>query len=679
MSPLVEPQQAHPIINPAHWPGPTQTRKIMATTTKPTFGANRQRWVAIALLALALGACSNIETKRRDWSDYTGPGAEYFTQQEVPFPHFYPDEAEPFNRAMDAFNQRFMLWFISPLSDGWHFITTKGIRNHLNTAHTNLAYPVRLVNNLAQGKFSAAGTETSRFLINTTIGILGLFDPAASWGIKAPLPEDTGLSLEAAGWTDPEYLVIPFVGPSNTRDAVGYVPDYLLNIATYLGFFVNPFFLFNEMSDEIAPYTNLVETSYDPYEILYMLSSIKRTADILRFSFKADPESKSDQTLQSVFLAPSNPDFIHQATTETVEIPSTGMQLPYTYWLQPKPAPIVFVIPGTGAHRLSNHAVGLAEYMWNAGYSAITISNSMNWEFIERALSIDLPGYLPTDAHDTHVAVSLVAEALEKEHPDKMTTTCLMGMSLGAMQVIYIAAEEQGTGKGLKAFDAYLSIASPVRLEYASEQIDNDYNAPLQWPAEERADRMNETLHMALALAGGSNITPSMPMPFSEIQASYLIGLDFRLTLMAVIFGTQYRHNLGVLLTKLDKWDRGPAYREISDYSFAEYIYGFMLPYLTKIRPEVTNAETFFYNDSLLPLESKLRKADRLRVFTNKDDPLQSDSDRDWQRNVFGDRVTILEHGGHLGNFHSPVIVKKFMKEVKDLIDTEAARKAPSP
>ncbi len=619
------------------------------------------------------GCTTTVVTERRDWSAYDGPGARYFQQEEVPFLPLMPDPLEPTNRGTATFNDGTWRYVLEPIGKGWRFIFGEPVRKHIAQFGDNLAFPVRGVNNLVQGEFGTAGTETGRFLINTIVGLLGFFDPADSWGIHAPPPEDTGLSLEAAGWKDPNYLVVPVLGPDDTRDTVGLVPDTLLNIGTWIPF-VAPLVYLNKSSDLTPKYEKLAETNDTVYLLLHVLYSVQRSADLVRFQYRPAPESGEVETLEAVFFAPTDPDFVGEGVTETVTIPSTGRELPYTLWLQPKPAPIVFVVPGTGSHRLSNHATATAEWAWAAGCSAVTISNSMNFEFYQNALSVDLPGYEPVDAHDTHVALDLIAKDIAARHPGSMGKKGVIGLSLGAMHTLFMAAKERDPGNDLLRFDEYYSVASPVRLEYAAKQLDRFYNAALVLPPDEREEAMMSTVQMALKVGESGDLEPGKPIPIGERMAEYLIGLSFRLTLMNILWDTQFRHDMGVLKTPLVADERGPAYAEIADYSFMEYFYAFALPYFRSRDPAISSDTVMFENCSLHSVEAGLRANDRIHVFTNEKDWLQTEEDRAWQRSVFGNRIQIWPAGGHMGNTATPEARKLALETFRSTLGS-----APTP
>lgn len=135
------------------------------------------------------------------------------------------DPFEGYNRGMTDFNDGLYIYLLDPVASGYAYVVPEGGRRSVNNFLENLLFPVRFVNNVLQAKFSCAGTETLRFVINCTIGILGLFDPAEDWfGIK-PCVEDFGQTLGFWGVGAGPHFVIPFLGPSNLRDMFSLYPD----------------------------------------------------------------------------------------------------------------------------------------------------------------------------------------------------------------------------------------------------------------------------------------------------------------------------------------------------------------------------------------------------------------------------------------------------------------------
>ena len=155
----------------------------------------RSRRPPILLLALACLASCAFPPKSNDWSEYDGPGAEYFRKEEVAFPTVR-DPFEPVNRGMGAFNHALLVGVIRPLSAVWRFVFPGPVRTAAGNAFNNLLYPVWLTNNLLQGKLAESGDETKRFAIKTTVGILGIRDAATPRGIEQA-DEDFGKTLSS--------------------------------------------------------------------------------------------------------------------------------------------------------------------------------------------------------------------------------------------------------------------------------------------------------------------------------------------------------------------------------------------------------------------------------------------------------------------------------------------------
>lgn len=139
------------------------------------------------------------------------------------------DPLEGLNRKTHALNEGLDRYILRPIARGWMVITPELLRESLRNFDNNLRFPVVLVNDILQWKWRAAATETGRFAVNSTIGILGLRDPASDMGLERQI-EDMGQTLAVWGVPAGPYIVLPLFGPSNPRDAVGLVADNFLSI-----------------------------------------------------------------------------------------------------------------------------------------------------------------------------------------------------------------------------------------------------------------------------------------------------------------------------------------------------------------------------------------------------------------------------------------------------------------
>ena len=131
------------------------------------------------------------------------------------------DPLEDVNRAVFEFNQVIDSIILKPVAELYVFVLPEEARHRIANILKNLGEPLNLVNNLAQGKFERAGSTLTRFSINSTIGVGGIFDVATDWGYERT-PEDFGQTLASWGLGEGPFLMLPLLGPSNPRDAVGF-------------------------------------------------------------------------------------------------------------------------------------------------------------------------------------------------------------------------------------------------------------------------------------------------------------------------------------------------------------------------------------------------------------------------------------------------------------------------
>ena len=133
---------------------------------------------------------------------------------------------ENLNRATFAFNQALDGVIFKPVASVYRKIPSP-IRSGVSNSLDNLSNLVTIPNNILQGDLVKAGVNTGRFLINTTVGVLGIFDVAQALGISEYEKEDYGQSLAAAGVGPGCYIVLPVLGPSTTRDAIASTANFL--------------------------------------------------------------------------------------------------------------------------------------------------------------------------------------------------------------------------------------------------------------------------------------------------------------------------------------------------------------------------------------------------------------------------------------------------------------------
>lgn len=143
------------------------------------------------------------------------------------------DPFEDFNRAVFGFNEALDAVIFLPLAKIYRAIFPKPIRDTFRNFMRNLNAPFILANDILQGEGERAGMTLSRFLVNTTLGVGGLFDVAAGMGVPYH-EEDFGQTLGVWGMEEGAYIVLPILGPSTVRDGLGKVGDAFINPLNYL-------------------------------------------------------------------------------------------------------------------------------------------------------------------------------------------------------------------------------------------------------------------------------------------------------------------------------------------------------------------------------------------------------------------------------------------------------------
>ena len=157
---------------------------------------------SVIILSLLLTACAGTQSRNTDLEN---------------------DPWEGFNRKVFAFNEG-MDKVVRPIAVGYDRVMPDPFQRGVGNFFRNLDAPVTIVNTILQGKFEQSADSLGRFLINSTIGVLGFFDVATKLGVPF-YNEDLGQTLATWGYDDSRYLVLPVFGPSTIRDGVSRYAD----------------------------------------------------------------------------------------------------------------------------------------------------------------------------------------------------------------------------------------------------------------------------------------------------------------------------------------------------------------------------------------------------------------------------------------------------------------------
>lgn len=198
------------------------------------------------------------------------------------------------NRGVFWVNDKLYFYLLKPVAKGYRYTVPRPAQTSVKNFFSNLASPIRAGNALLQLEFYDCGTEIYRFIVNSTFGIGGLFDPADSLvGLKRK-DRDFGLTLGYYGVGQGFYLVLPLIGPSSLRDSVGSVADtYLdplkyadLEAGEYIG--LQSFKMVNWLSLDPDTYEGVIRDAIDPYLFVRAAYAQRRMAQVGKSEYNID-------------------------------------------------------------------------------------------------------------------------------------------------------------------------------------------------------------------------------------------------------------------------------------------------------------------------------------------------------------------------------------------------------
>jgi len=184
------------------------------------------------------------------------------------------DPFERVNRVVFSFNETADQYVIKPIAEGYKFVLPEFVRTGVTNFFGNINDVLIGANNLLQGKPANAASDIGRFFINSTVGVLGLFDVATDMGLDKNR-EDFGQTLGVWGFSDGPYIVMPFFGASNVRDTVGFVvdvkTDFMINtnkLNSDEKTAINSLRIINRRADLLDAGQLLEDAAFDKYSFL---------------------------------------------------------------------------------------------------------------------------------------------------------------------------------------------------------------------------------------------------------------------------------------------------------------------------------------------------------------------------------------------------------------------------
>ena len=334
-------------------------------------------------------------------------------------------------------------------------------------------------------------------------------------------------------------------------------------------------------------------------------------------------------------------------------------KLRYLVFPQKGPAPLIFLIAGTGSSYHGPHMTTLYAAFYLAGFHVVGLPSPTSFQFMMTASTTGVPGVLDDDTKDLYRVMKM---AWEQQLSSKLEVTefHVTGYSLGGAQTAFIVKLDEQ--EGVFDFKKGLMINPPVSLYDSAQLLDGYLRDNVTSGTELMAFWDNLTRVMSEEYAntrGAVNLGPDFLYQAyrnrrpDDRNLATLIGLAFAITAQNMVTVADVRTDSGYIVP-VGTTARITA--DVTDYfivagrtPFLRYFEDLLVPYYRRTDPDITEA-TLIHRASLESIEAYLRTSDKLGLVHNIDDIIMQEGEIDWLVDVFGDRARIWPRGGHCGN-----------------------------
>jgi hypothetical protein len=336
--------------------------------------------------------------------------------------------------------------------------------------------------------------------------------------------------------------------------------------------------------------------------------------------------------------------------------------LRYSFLEQKQPAPLIFVIAGTGGGHTGRTVDILQQVFYKAGFHVISLPSPTHSNFVTAASTTSVPGHAYDDAKDLYK----VMEAAYAQVKDQIEVTdfFLTGFSLGGFNSAFIARLDEG--RRIFNFKKVLLLCPPVSLYNSVNILDAmlDDNVPMDAAGiGAHMDRVIGKLgevyqeNQQVEFVGDFLYTAYQQLSPDEEALKGIIGLAFRFSSTNMAFTSDVMSNAGYLVRKNTRLSTPTSLTPFAitgfRTTFANYLDGIMLPYFSA-RDTSLNRDRLIALSNLQEIESYLSAADHIGMMTNADEIIFAPGELDYLRKLFGTRATIYPRGGHCGNLAYP-------------------------
>ncbi len=328
-------------------------------------------------------------------------------------------------------------------------------------------------------------------------------------------------------------------------------------------------------------------------------------------------------------------------------------KIPIGLFAQTGPAPLAFVVAGTGGSALSGTSLFLAGLLKHMGYHVVTLPNPMNWRYVLGVSETAAPGFLPNDAKEYYEFMGKVAAYLRDTQGLPITSYSLVGYSYGGLMSGFLAKEDGINHKF--DFQKIVILNPAVDVNYAVETLDGYHKAGMEMSEIRRDIMLASVMDVGLAISAHGFNTELINRAIAKIGVTitdleWVIAYSFRQSLGDMVFASQQVKDLGILKKHASRSYMSARLAEAGEVSFADYMQKLVVPNLKSS----LDTKELLSQTSLYALADLIRDNKRIFIMENEDDFIVRQQDVEFLKSVAGDRLYLYPYGGHCGNYWFP-------------------------
>lgn len=358
----------------------------------------------------------------------------------------------------------------------------------------------------------------------------------------------------------------------------------------------------------------------------------------------------------------------HQETFKSIKFMDVGVvpgrektflfekrsELKFGFYAQKQAAPLVFLIADIANTHVTGYMLYMADLLQEQGYNVVTLSSQLSWNFVISSSQTGIPGVTSEDATDMYKALQIVLNKVKKNHSKPITKTAVIGFGFGGLLAAHISSlDEQQKALNI---DRYVLVNPVVNVVHAITQIETRASI-----AHELGDKRVQKLKSqafnfvynnlsstvsAMDSQYFLNLETKFPLPEKEYE--FLTGALLRLNVGDTIFATQLVNDIGVLKSKLTRYNQTDRHNEVNEFGLSGYLKQFILPYFSTKYSKVLD---ILKQSNLHLVRKTLVENKNIYLMHNADDMLIDADQLTYLQNIFeNDRRKIYPLGGHLGN-----------------------------